>query len=144
MADRFTSRSPVLLLNGEIDVRIWIGFPTLALQHPARLASAACIAAARHHIGESPVGILGILFQIADSLESQLVAQFYAAQVENCILHCDRDLLAPAGFLTANQGSQDANRQMHSAVAVTQSRAANCRRTIPEAGSRSGAARALR
>src|SRR6266404_260394 len=82
-----TGRPPVLLLNGEIDVRIWIGFPALALKYPTRLPSAARISAARHHISESAVGILRIFFQIADSLQSQLVTQLHATQVQHAILH---------------------------------------------------------
>src|SRR5258708_17894880 len=60
------------------------------------------------------------------------------------ILHGDRDFLAFAGLLTADERGQDTDQEMHAGVAVTERRSADRRRTIPKAGRRGAAARALR
>lgn len=56
---------------------------------PTRLASTARISGARHYISERAVGILRIFFQIADSLQQQLVAQFRTSAVRiSCSMIC--------------------------------------------------------
>src|SRR5205085_8422039 len=60
LADRLAGPLPVLLLDREVDVGVRVGFPALALEDPAGLSAAACVAAARDSIGELPVRILRV------------------------------------------------------------------------------------
>src|SRR5207302_3012298 len=129
-----------LFLNGEVDIRVRVGLPPLALQDPARLAAAAGIAAARDRVAELAVRVLRIFFENPDALEALLVAQLDPAQVEDAVLHRHRNLLAPAGLLPIEQRGQDADREMHAGVAVAERRGADGRRAIPEPGRRGGAA----
>ena len=69
MADRRGGRPPVLLLDGEIDVSVWVGLPSLALEDPTGLAAASCVATARDCVTELAVRILRIFFQVADMIE---------------------------------------------------------------------------
>ena len=59
-------------------------------------------------------------------------------------MHGHLDSLAFAGLLTADERGQDTDQEMHAGVAVTERRSADRRRTIPKAGRRGAAARALR
>src|SRR5437899_5241879 len=144
LTDRLAGLHPVLLLDREIDVDVRVALPALALEYPARLAATAGIAAAGNRIAELSVGILRVFFEVADMLEAFLVPQLHAAQIQHRILHRHGHFLAFAGLRTADQRGQDADREMHAGIAVAERRSADCRRTIPEAGRRRGAARALR
>src|SRR5205085_7363890 len=55
-----------------------------------------------------------------------------------------RHSLAFAGLLTSDQCGQDADQEMHAGVAVAERRSADRGRTIPKAGRRGSATRALR
>ncbi len=77
-------------------------------------------------------------------IEPLLIAQLDAAQIQHRILHRHRHFLAFAGLRAADQRGQQADRQVHSGIAVTQRRPADCRRAIPESCGRGGAAGALR
>ena len=85
-----------------------------------------------------------ILLQVADLLEALLVAQLDPAQIKHGVLHRDRDLLAKPRLLPAKERGEDADQQVHAAVAVAEGGAADRWRTVPEAGGRSGASGALR
>src|SRR6185437_12800336 len=62
-ADGLRCALPVLLLQGEVDVGVGVGLPALALHHPARLAAAAGVAAARHRLAELAVRPLRVLLK---------------------------------------------------------------------------------
>src|SRR4029077_5085219 len=134
---------PVLLLDGEVDVRVGVGLPTLALDHPARLSTAAGIATARNGLTELAVRPLRVLLQVADAFQPLLVAQLDPAQVQHRVLHGGRDLLALAGLVALDERGEDADQQVHAGVAVTKGGAGDGRRPIPEPGGRGVAARAL-
>lgn len=140
LADGLAGGAPVLWLDGEVDVGVGVVLPALALQDPARVAAAAGVAAAGHGVGEGAVGVLRVLLQVAQALQAQLVAQLNPAQVQHRILHRDRDLLAAAGLLPAEQRGQDADRQVYAGVAVAHGGTADGGRPVPEAGRRAGAA----
>src|SRR5439155_8423699 len=86
-AYRLTGRCPVLFLDGEINVCVWVRFPPLALEHPAGLSSATCITSARNHICEFAVRILRIFLQVADALQTLLVPKLHATEVQDAVLH---------------------------------------------------------
>ncbi|MNS54088.1 hypothetical protein D3C72_868680 [compost metagenome] len=133
-----------MALDGEVDVGVGVGLPALALQHPARLAAAARVAAARHHVAEAAMRILRVLFQEAQAVQALLVAQLDPAQVEHSVLHRHGHLLALAGLVAADQRGEDADGQVHAGVGIAQRRGGHRRRAIPEAGGRGSATRALR
>src|SRR5258705_1184530 len=141
--DRAADRLPRMALNREVDISVRIGFPSLALEHPARLPAAARVAATWHDIGECAVRILRILLEVADALETLLVAQLDAAQVQHRVLHRDGHLLPLARLVAADQRRQDADRDVHARVAVAERSRADGRRTVPEARRRGRATRAL-
>src|SRR6266478_3547777 len=144
VADGLAAGPPILLLDREVNIRVRVGLPALALQDPARLAAAAGIAAARHRVAELAVRVLRIFFEIADVFEPLLVAQLDAAKIEHGVLHRDGHLLALAGLRTVDQRSQDADREMHAGVAVAERRGADRWWAIPKSRRGCGAAGALR
>jgi hypothetical protein len=92
------------------------------------------------------MGVLGILFQVAQTLQTLLVTHLHAAQVEHGVLHGHGDLLALAGLLAADDGRQDTDGQVHAGVAVTQGGSGDGGLRVlalPPAGGRGGAAGAL-
>src|SRR5690606_12530959 len=113
-------RCPGVTLDREVDVGVRIGFPTFTFQNPAWLTATASVTATRDDIGELAVRVLWVLFQVTDLVQTLLVAQFDAAQVENGILHRNGNLLALAGFLTTHQGGQDTDGEVHTGVRITQ------------------------
>src|SRR6266478_5469086 len=144
LADRLAGRLPVLLLDCEVIVGVRVGFPALALEDPAGLSAAACVSAARDSIGELPVRILRVFFEVANTVHAFLIPQLDAAQIQHCVLHRHGHFLALAGLRTADQSGQDADRQVHARVAVAERRPADGRRAVPETGGGGGPARALR
>ena len=104
-----------MALHREVDVGVRIGLPSLALEHPARLAATAGVAAA-NDVRERAVRVLRVLFEVAETVETLLVAQLDAAQVEHAVLHRHRHLLALAGGVAVTQGGKNADRQMHAAL----------------------------
>ena len=136
-----------MALNGEVNVGVRVGFPTLALQNPAGLTATASVTATRHHVRKRLVRVLWILFQVAEFFQTQLVAHFDAAQVEHGVLHGYSHFLTFAGLLATDVSCQDANRQVHAGVAVAQGRSRNHGAgllTFPPASGGSCAASALR
>src|SRR6266478_915224 len=144
LPDRLAGLRPVLFLDREIDVGVRVGVPALALEYPARLPAAAGVAAAGDRIAKLPIWILRVFLEVANMLQAFLVPQLDAAQIQHRILHRHRHFLASAGLPTADQCGQDADREMHAGVAVAERRSADRWRTVPKAGRRGGAARALR
>ena len=144
LADRLAGPFPVLLLDGEVDVGVRVGFPALALEDPSGLSAAACVSAARDSIGELPVRILRVFFEIAETVQAFLIPQLDAAQVQHSVLHRYGHFLALAGLRTADQSRQDADREVHAGIAVAERRPADGRRAVPETGGGGGPARALR
>jgi hypothetical protein len=58
-------------------------------------------------------------------------------------LHRHGHLLAHTGFVAGDQGGEDADQQVHAGVGIAEGRAADGGRSVPEPGSRRGAAGAL-
>src|ERR1700761_638560 len=77
-------------------------------------------------------------------LETLLVAQLDAAEIEHAVLHRRRDALALAAMGTLIERGDDAERQMQPGAAVTDLRAGHQRHAVAEARGGSGAAGALR
>src|ERR1700730_13540068 len=69
-ADGSGDRLPRMALNGEIDVSVRVGFPTLTFQDPTGLSAAAGIAAAGHDIGETAMRVLRVLLEVADFVQA--------------------------------------------------------------------------
>ena len=143
-ADHFADVLPHGRLRDEIDVGVGIGLPALALQDPARLAAARCIAGARHRFEELAVRILRILFHHLGAVEPLLVAQLDAAKVEHAVLHRRQHLLAAARRVALIERRDDAECQMQARARVADLRAGDQRRTVVEARRRRRAAGALR
>src|SRR6185436_6076092 len=116
------------------------------LEHPARLATATGIAAARDGVAEFsilavfPNWILRVLGQVADALEPLLVAELDAGEIQHRFLHGHEHPLALAGLLTLQEGGEDADQKVVAGVAVAERRAADRRRAVPEARCRGAAA----
>ncbi len=144
LAQRAADRLPGVTLNREVDVSVRVGFPALALEHPTRLTATAGVTATRHDIAELAVRILRILFEVADTVQTLLVAQLHAAQVDDRILHRDSDLLATARLTTADDGRQNTDREVHAGVAVAQRCGRHRGGAVPETRRRRCAACALR
>ncbi len=144
LTDCLTGAHPVLLLDREVDVGVRVRLPTLALEYPAGLSTAAGVAAAWDRIAKRPIWILRVFFQVAHAIQALLVAQLDAAQVQHRILHRHGHLLTLAGLLTGDQCGQQADGQMHAGIAVAECRCADRGRTVPKAGCRCGSASALR
>src|SRR3954469_7512617 len=81
MPDSLGGFHPVRTLDREVDVGVGVSLPAFALEHPARLATATGVAAARDGVGECsilavfPNWILRVLLQHTDALEPLLVAE---------------------------------------------------------------------
>src|SRR3977135_1822074 len=66
---------------------VGIRLPPLALDDGARLSATRSVGRARHGIAELSVGILRIFLHDASALETLLVAQLDATQVQHTVLH---------------------------------------------------------
>jgi len=141
---------PVRTLDREVDVGVGVGLPAFALEHPARLATAAGVAAARDGVAECsilavfPYWILWVLRQVADALEPLLVAELDAAEIQHRFLHGHEHPLALTCLLTLHEGGEDADQEVHAGVAVAERGAGDRRRAVPETRRRGVAAGALR
>ena len=144
VADHFADGFPDRRLGDEVDVRVGVGLPALALENPSGLPAARGIARARDGIAERAVGILRVLFQDLRPREPLLIAQLHAAQIEHAVLHRREHALTAAGRVALVQGRHDAQRQMQSGSAVADLRAGDQRRAVIEAGRRRRAAGTLR
>ena len=89
------------------------------------------------------MGILWILFQVTNTIQTLLVTQLHTAQIQYGILHRASYLLTAASFLTVHEGSQNTNRQVHTGIAIAQSSSGYGRRTVPETSGGSCAASTL-
>ncbi len=143
-ADDLADVLPHRRLRDEVDVRVGIALPSLALEDPARLPAAGRVARARHRVAELAVRVLRIFFHHAGARETLLVAQLDPAQIEDAVLHRRQHLLAASGRVALIERGDDPQRQMQSGAAIADLRAGDDRRSIVETGRRRGAARALR
>ena len=98
MADRLSQCGECLGLSDHVNVSVLIRFPAFATHDPAGLASAGGISGARHGAVEATVEILRIFLEGTVS-EPLLVAQLYAAEIQDHILHRACDALSPACLL---------------------------------------------
>src|SRR5688572_4085215 len=144
LADDLADVLPDRRLRDEVDVRVRVGLPALALQDPAGLSAARRVAGARHGVEELAVRVLRVLLHHVRAVESLLVAKLHAAQVEHAVLHRREHLLSAACRLALVERSDDAQRQVQPGAAVADLRARHQRRAVVEAGRRRCAARALR
>src|SRR6185312_6996245 len=143
-ADHLANVLPHRRLRDEVDVRVGVLLPALALQDPAGLAAARRVAGARHGIAEHAVRVLRVLLHHVRAVEALLVTQLDAAEVQHAVLHRRRHLLALAGRVAVIERGDDAERQVQPRAGVADLRAGDERRAVVEAGRRRGAARALR
>src|SRR3981189_3906713 len=114
-------------------VSVGVSLPSLSLQDPARLATATGVAATGHRVAELAVRVLRVLLQVADLLQALLVAELDPGQGEYGVLHGHRYLLAHSGRVALDDRGEQADQQVHTAVAVAEGRAADGRRAVPEA-----------
>src|SRR6185437_12417196 len=121
--DHLANLLPDRRLRDEVDVRVRIVLPALALQDPAWLPAARCIAGARHRFAEVAVRVLRILLEHVRAVEPLLIAQLHATQVQHAVLHRGIDLLPAAGGLALIERADDAERQMKTGAAVADLRA---------------------
>ncbi len=143
-ADHLADVLPHGRLRDEVDVRVGVGLPALALEDPAGLAAARRVAGARHRIAELAVRILRIFLHDAGAREALLVAQLDAAQIEHAVLHRREHPLAAAGRVALIERGDDAEREMQPGAGIADLRAGDERRAVVEARRRRRAARALR
>src|SRR5450631_3630317 len=130
LADDIANLLPDRSLGDEVDVGIGIGLPALALQDAARLAAAGIVAGARHRVAErNSLTELAVLLERA-MREALLVAQFYAREVQDAVLHRGGDLLAAAGLRALIERGDDAERQMQAGAAVADLRAGDQRQAV--------------
>jgi hypothetical protein len=66
LTDGTAGLRPVLFLDREVDVRVGVGLPPLALEHRARLAATAGVAATGHDVDERAIRVLRVLLEVAD------------------------------------------------------------------------------
>src|SRR5258705_5793551 len=136
MPDSLGGSHPVRTLDREVDVGVGVGLPAFALEHPARLATAAGVATARDGVAERAVGGLRVLREVAEALEPLLVAELHAAEIQHRFLHGHEHPLALAGLLALQEGGEDADQEVVAGVTVAERAAADCRnagRAVPEA-----------
>ncbi len=115
-ADHLADGFPHRRLGDEVDVRVGIGFPALALEDPAGLAAARGVARARHGVAERAVRILRVFLHDVRAREPLLVAQLHAAEIEHAVLHRREHALAAAGGVALVERGDDAERQMQAGV----------------------------
>src|SRR5262249_1825998 len=142
-ADDAADLLPHRRLGDEIQIRVRIGLPSLALDDGARLTAARCIGSARYGFAKLAVRILRIFLHYSGSREALLIAQLDPTQVQHAILHGAQNLLTATRGVALIQCSYDSQRQMQPSAAVADLSAGHQRRTVVESGSRGGAAGAL-
>src|SRR2546421_11160149 len=143
LADDVADLLPNWRLGDEVDVRVGIPLPTLALQNAAGRAAAGFVAGARNRFAERNSFTVLAVFRERTVGEPLLVAQLHARQVQHAVLHGGRDPLSPPGHGALVECGDDAERQMQPGTAVTDLRAGDQGKSIAEAGGRCRAAGAL-
>ena len=144
LADQVADLLPHRRLGDEVDVGVGIGLPALALQDDAGLAAAGIVAGARHGIAERDALAELRVFLQRPVREALLVAQFYAAEVQDPVLHRRQHALATAGALALVERAHDAQRQMQAGARIADLRAGHQRQAVMEAGGRGRPAGTLR
>src|SRR5439155_23395705 len=97
---------------------VGIAPPALPLDDAAGLTPPGIVPGAPHRVAErNAFAILAVFLQRAVG-EALLIAQFYAREVQNSVLHCRRNLLALAGHGALKERGDDAERQMQAGAAV--------------------------
>ena len=117
MADHLGQPFERSRLGDDIGIRIGVGFPTLALDDPARLPAAGRIAGAGHGIAEVFVRVLGEFLQRPVG-QALLIAQLDPAQVEHRVLHGAFDALAAARMGAVIQRRQNPGDQMDAGAGI--------------------------
>src|SRR5882762_8955001 len=93
LADDVADLLPDRGLGDEVDVGVGIGLPALALQDAAGLTAAGIVAGTRHGIAERNAFAELTVFLQRTALEA-LIAQFYAREIQDTVLHRRGDALA--------------------------------------------------
>ena len=133
-AYHFADGVPDRRLGDEVDVRVGVGLPALALENPSGLPAARGVPRPRGGIAERAVGVLRVLLEDMRPCEPLLIAQLHAAQVEHAILHRGEYALTAARGVALVQGRHDPQRKMQSGSAVADLRTGDERRAVIEAG----------
>src|ERR1700722_7580187 len=144
LADDVADFLPHRRLGDEVEIRVRVGFPALALDDPAGLATARGVARARYRGAELALGELRVFLHDLGAGQALLVAQLDATQVQYPVLHRRQHALAAAAGLALVQGADDAKRQVQAGAAVADLGAGDQWRTVVEAGGGGGSAGALR
>src|SRR5207248_11321057 len=115
-----------------------------ALGDPARWAAAGLVAGARHRLAKRYALAVLAVFGKRTMLEALLIPQLDAAKVEHAVLHGRKHALAAAAANALVKRGDDAEREMQPSAGIADLRAGDERRSLAEAGRRSGTASALR
>ena len=134
LADRLADFLPHRRLGDEVEIRVGILLPALALQDPPRLAAAGGIARARHRGAELAVRVLRVFLHDPGAGEPLLIAELHAAEVKHAVLHRGEDFLAATRALALIERGDDAERQVQPCAAVADLRGRDQRRAVVEAG----------
>ncbi len=144
LADHFADVLPYRRLGDEVQIRVGIVLPALALEDPARLSAAGGVARARHRRAEPAVRMLGVFLHDAGAGQPLLVAQLDATQIQHPVLHRGEHLLPAPRTHALIQGGDDSQGKMQAGTAVADLCTGDERRAIIETGGRSRAAGTLR
>src|SRR6185312_11399272 len=144
LADHIADRLPNRGLSNEINVGVRVVLPAFALENAARLATAGVVARARCRAAERNAFAELAVFGERAGLQTLLVAQLDAAEIQHAVLHRGGDPLAAPSARALIKRGNDAEREMQARAAVADLRAGDQRKAVPEAGGRSRPAGALR
>ena len=131
-ADHLADVLPDGRLRDEVDVRVGVRLPALALEDPARLPSSRRIARARYRVAELAVGILRVLFHNVRAVEPLLIPELHAAEVEDTVLHRRQNLLTATGRIALVERGDDTEREMQPGSGIADLRAGDHRRAVVE------------
>src|SRR6201987_6235650 len=121
-------------MGDEIDVGVGIVLPALAFEDPAGLAAAGIVASARHRGSERDAFAVLAVFGERAVRQALLIAQLDAREVEHAVLHGAEHALPAAGADALIERAHDAEGEVQPGAAVTDLRAGDGRRAVPEAG----------
>src|SRR5437764_1342969 len=111
LPDQVADLAPHRRLGNEVNVRVGILLPALALQDPAGLSAAGIVSGARHRLAERHAFTELAVFLERPVREALLVAQLDPRQIENAVLHGAEHPLSPPGAYALVERGDDAKRE---------------------------------
>jgi len=112
LADEVADRLPDRRLGDEVDIGVGVFRRALTLENPARLAATGIVAGARHRITEGHAFAVLAVFGERAVLETLLVAQFYAREIQHSVLHRAKYALAAAGTHALIKRADESEREV--------------------------------